>query len=138
MLFLGPVCAKKGVAICHRSHPKWKKFVLVEITKVDYQLSKTLYFIKKSYILAELWIFFYSVWCFLPKKGHFQLKELWRKPKHKKWPNLIFAYVFRLIFNKKTYLDSCLKNSGSTVSLLTSSNTNTYSVLYNIILHHMI
>ena len=53
------------------------EFFLTEITKADHQLSETFYFIKMSYVLTELWIFFYLEWCFLSKKCHFQLKQLW-------------------------------------------------------------
>ena len=33
---------------------RWKNFVLAEITKADHQLSESFYFIKTSYVLAEL------------------------------------------------------------------------------------
>ena len=48
----------------------WKK--LVKPLEICFQ---KLFFIKISYGLAELWIFFYFVWFFV-KKGHFQLKQL--------------------------------------------------------------
>ena len=56
--------------------PRWTKFFLAEITKTYHQLSESFYFIKISYVLTELWIFFYLEWCFLSKKCHFQLKQL--------------------------------------------------------------
>ena len=43
----------------------------VEITKPDHKLTKTFYFIK-LYVLAELWMFFYFVWCFFAATCHFQ------------------------------------------------------------------
>ena len=61
----------------HGPCPKWKTIFLTEITKADHQLSETFYFVKISYILAELWIFFYFVWYFLSKKGHSQVKQLY-------------------------------------------------------------
>ena len=54
-------------------HLKWKTIFFVEITKAYNQLSNT--FILSSISLAELWIFFCFVWCFLSKMGHFQLKQ---------------------------------------------------------------
>ena len=36
-----------------------KKTFLAEITKADHQLSESFYFIKISYVLTELLIFFY-------------------------------------------------------------------------------
>ena len=42
-------------------HPKQKTFVFSEMTQVDHKLSKTLYFIKISYVLTELQMFFYFV-----------------------------------------------------------------------------
>ena len=57
--------------------PKMKnKFFLADIRKADHQLSETFYFIKISYVLAELWTFFYLEWYFLSKKCHFHLKQL--------------------------------------------------------------
>ena len=51
----GPNLCKKGspYAIGHTQNEK-KPFFFVEITRADYQLSRDIYFIKKSYILAEL------------------------------------------------------------------------------------
>ena len=71
--FLGPICTKKGLL--------WAtltiiNFFLTEITKADHQLSENFYFIKLSYVLNELWIFFYREWCSLSEKYHFQLKQL--------------------------------------------------------------
>ena len=60
--------------------PRWKKFFLAEIKKADNQLSESFYFIKISYVLTELWIFFYLEWCFLSKKCHFQRKQLCYEP----------------------------------------------------------
>ena len=64
-----------------RSHygpqPFWKTIFFAEITTVDHLLSETFYFIKISYVSTELWIFFCLEWCFLSKKCHFQLKQLY-------------------------------------------------------------
>ena len=73
--FFGPNLHRKGVLMGHAQDEK--KFFLAEITKADVQLSESFYFIKISYVLTELWIFFYLEWCFLSKKSHFQLKQLW-------------------------------------------------------------
>ena len=73
--FLDPICIEKGSLW---TTPKMKKnFFLVEITKADHQFSESFYFIKISYVLTELWIFFFLEWCFLSKKCHFHLKQLW-------------------------------------------------------------
>ena len=65
-----PNLCKKGVP---KAHPKNKKqFFFSEITKPDYKLSRSFYFNKISYVLAESWMFFYFVWCFFAKKCHFQ------------------------------------------------------------------
>ena len=54
-------------------------FFLAEITKKQaISFQKLFYFIKISYVWTELWIFFYLKWCFLSKKCHFQLKQLWQ------------------------------------------------------------
>ena len=58
---------------------RWKIFFFTEITKADHQLSESFYFIKISYVLTELWTFFYLEWCFLSKKCHFQWKQLYKK-----------------------------------------------------------
>ena len=55
--------------------PRWKKKFLAEIKK-HLLLSESFYFNKISYVLTELWIFFYLEWCFLSKKCHFQRKQL--------------------------------------------------------------
>ena len=61
----------------------WTQFICTEkgslwaTPKMDHQLSESFYFIKISYVLTELWIFFYLEWCFLSKKCHFQLKQLY-------------------------------------------------------------
>ena len=62
LLFWDPICTKKGSA---RATPK-----------VHHQLSETFYFMKISYVLAVLLIFFYFVCCFLSKKSYFHLKQL--------------------------------------------------------------
>ena len=70
--FWDPICNTKGSVW---ATPKIKNiFFLAEMTKADYQIPETFYFITISYVLAELWIFFYFV-CFLSEKGHFQLKQ---------------------------------------------------------------
>ena len=67
----GPnLCKKRGQ---YGPHPKQTKSFFAEMTKADHKLSKTFYFIKISYVLAELWMFFYfMVMFFFAKKGHFQ------------------------------------------------------------------
>ena len=68
-LFLDPICIEKGSLW---TTPKMKKkFFLVEIAKADHQLSESFYFIKISYILTELWIFFLSSVMFSVKKVSF-------------------------------------------------------------------
>ena len=37
----------------HGTHPKEKNNLFIEITKLDHKLSKTFYFIKLSYVLAN-------------------------------------------------------------------------------------
>lgn len=39
-----------------------------EIHLSNYKFSKPFNFVKTSNVLTELWLFFHSVWCFLPKK----------------------------------------------------------------------
>ena len=55
----------RGYSALHGMNPNEKKSLL-----------ETFYFIKISYVLAVLLIFFNFVWCFLSKKSHFQLKQL--------------------------------------------------------------
>ena len=59
MSFLGPTWANKGVSIGHTQNKK-KSFFLRN-NKGDPKLSKTFCFIKISYVLTELWMFFYFV-----------------------------------------------------------------------------
>ena len=73
MFFWTPFVQKRGH---YGPRPRWKNFFLAEITKADHQLSESSYFIKISYFLTELWIFFYLEWCFLSEKCHFQQKQL--------------------------------------------------------------
>ena len=49
--FSGPIYTTKGSAW---ATPKMKNNFFAEITKADHQLSETFYFIKISYVLAEL------------------------------------------------------------------------------------
>ena len=51
MTFLDPTCTKKGSLW---ATPKTKNIFFTEITKPNQKLSKTFYFIKTSYALAEL------------------------------------------------------------------------------------
>ena len=75
--FFGPNLHRKTVIMDYVQDEK--KSFLVEITKEDHQLSERFYFIKISYVLTELWIFFFCLqWCFLSKKCHFQQKQLCR------------------------------------------------------------
>ena len=64
----GPNFHKKEVIMGHA------QFFLAEITKTVHQLSETFHFIKISYVLSELWIFFYLEWCFGQKKVWFPAK----------------------------------------------------------------
>ena len=70
---IGPTCAKMKSPW---AMSKTKYIFFAEITTPDHKLSKTFYFIKISYVLAELWVFFYFVWFYFAKKCHFQSKEL--------------------------------------------------------------
>ena len=81
-------------------HPRWKK-IFWQI--ISFQKVFTVYFIKISYVLTELWIFFYLEWCFLSKKCHFQLKQLCmctgtaggpdpQIPSWNEWPSVIKWY----------------------------------------------
>ena len=64
LLFLAQVVQKWGP---HGRRPPKKTILFSEIIKPDLKLSKPFYFIKRSYVLAGLWVFFYIVWCFLLK-----------------------------------------------------------------------
>ena len=70
--FFGPNLHRKWVIMGYAQDGK--KFFLAEITKADHQLSESFYFIKISYVLTELWTFFYLEWCFLSKKVSFPAK----------------------------------------------------------------
>ena len=69
VIIFGPNLHKKRVTM--GTILKTRNNFFTEITKPDHKLSKTFYFIK-VYVLAELWMFFYLVWYFFAKKGHFQ------------------------------------------------------------------
>ena len=71
LLFWAQFAQKRGH---YGSRPKWEKNFLVEIIKADHQLSETFYFIKISYVLTELWIFFLSWVMFSVKKVLFPAK----------------------------------------------------------------
>ena len=73
MLFWDQFAQKRGH---YGPQPKWKTIFLAEITKADHQPSQTFYFIKISYVLIELWIFFFLEWCLLSRKCNFQPKQL--------------------------------------------------------------
>ena len=64
MLFLGPICSKKGSPW---AKPKMIFFFFCGQNKKSRSSAFTLYFIKR-YVLAELWIFFHFVWCFLSER----------------------------------------------------------------------
>ena len=49
--FFGPNLHRKGVVM---GHAQGGKFFLAEITKADYQLLDSFYFMKISYVLTEL------------------------------------------------------------------------------------
>ena len=70
-LFFGPNLHRKEVIM---GHTQDGNFFLADVTKADHQLSESFYFIKISYVLTELWIFFYLEWCFLFKKVSFPAK----------------------------------------------------------------
>ena len=59
-----PNSCKNGVPMGNTQNKT--TIVFAEITKPDHRLSKPFYFIK-IYVLVELWLFFYFVWCFLSK-----------------------------------------------------------------------
>ena len=69
---------KRGAHVPH-TQQKTFFFFFSEITKPDYKLSKPFRFNKIPYVLAELWMFFYFVWCFFDKKCHFQSWQLCHK-----------------------------------------------------------
>ena len=71
LLFWAQFAQKSGH---YGPRPKWKTIFWAEITKADRQLSETFYFIKISYVLARLWIFFYLELCFFVKKVPFPIK----------------------------------------------------------------
>ena len=52
----------------HGPHLKQKQF-FSDIIKPDLKLSKPFYLNKISYVLPELWMFFYIMWCFFAKKS---------------------------------------------------------------------
>ena len=63
--FIGPNLHKKGVIMGHAQ--RGKQFYWAEITKADYQLSETFYFIKLSYFLTEFLNESFSVTFFCQK-----------------------------------------------------------------------
>ena len=67
----------------HGPRPKWNTNVFARNIKIRSSAFRNSLFIKISYVLVELWIFFYFVWCFLSKKCHFQLKQ---QPMKKNYP----------------------------------------------------
>ena len=73
----GSNCTKKGSLW---ATSKIKNNFFKEIIKPDHKLSETFYFIKISYVLTELWMFFYFKWCFFAKHGHFQPNSGVSKP----------------------------------------------------------
>ena len=93
---MDPICIEKGSVW---TTPKIKKnFGGVEITKIDHHLSESFCFITISYVLTELWIFFYLQWCFLSKKCRFQLKQPWSRVENQFTMNLI---------NSKLHIAGC-------------------------------
>ena len=64
--FSGPICTTKGSAWAMSKMKK--QFFSAEITTVDHWLSETFYFIKTSYVLPELWVFFYLFDVFFDQK----------------------------------------------------------------------
>ena len=62
------LCKKRGQ---YGPHPKQTENLFAEMTKADHKLSKTFYFIKISYVLTELWMFFYFVVMFFCQKAWF-------------------------------------------------------------------
>ena len=70
----GPNWHKKGGQ--YGPHPKQTKNFFSEMTKADHLLFKTFYFIKISYLLAELWMFFYFVVMFFWVRVYFLRKSL--------------------------------------------------------------
>ena len=93
---MDPICIEKGSVW---TTPKIKKNLEgVEITKIDHHLSESFCFITISYVLTELWIFFYLQWCFLSKKCRFQLKQPWSRVENQFTMNLI---------NSKLHIAGC-------------------------------
>ena len=91
--FFGPNLQYRGQ---HRPCPKWKTIFLAEITKADHQISETFYFIKISSV-AELWIFFYFVWCFFNQK-----KVISSSKTAFYWPSIsiqVFNHKFLLMYS---------------------------------------
>ena len=129
---MGLICAKKGSAW---TTSKIKKSFLEEITKADHQFSKT-FFLKILYVLAELWIFSYFVWCFFVKKGSFSAKTTVREPRHTKNDQILSLRIFLgSFFTKRSiYIFAYgLYYSESLVSLLLLSlfkDYNTYRIIW--------
>ena len=98
--FFGPNLHRKGVIMGYAQDGK--KFFLAEITKADHQLSESFYFIKISYVLTKLWIFFYLEWCFLSKKSHFQWKQLWTENRFHK----LSFYFFKISYFQELFISS--------------------------------
>ena len=79
-------------------HAQMKNNFLRQITKVNYQLSDTFYYIKILFVLDELWIFFYLERCFLSKKVSFLTKITVLGKYHLFFDcHLEFPYVFSWI-----------------------------------------
>ena len=75
-MFFGPICKKKRSLW---TTPKIKQNFLAEVPNENRSSTfrNFLFYQNMIYGLTDLWIFFYLEWCFLSKKCHFQLKQLW-------------------------------------------------------------
>ena len=69
----GPNLLRKEEVYISDTQNKKKKNTEIHLSD---KFSKPFNFIKTSNVLTELWLFFHSVWRFLPKKGHFQQMQL--------------------------------------------------------------
>ena len=72
-----PIWPNFGVIMCYAQNKK--QFPLSKITKADHHFSETFFFYQS---IKTFWLSYESfsiLWCFVSKKGHFQLTQLWFK-----------------------------------------------------------
>ena len=87
--------------------PPPKKIFFSEITKSDHKLSKLFYFNKLSYVLAELRMFFYFMWCFLLKRVIFSHNSCGRK----------FLCPYQASRQASVFCNFCWPKSGKNLAL---------------------